>query len=101
MRWLCVLGLLAGCGPTPCERGLRGLGWLVAGTGALRFNRDGPPAGDSALSLPSEARRGPDGRLYLMDFNNHRLRVIDEAGRLQTIAGDGFPAIPTLGVAHT
>lgn len=42
--------------------------------------------------LPSETRRGPDGLLYIMDFNNMRLRRIDANGTVTTVAGNGIHA---------
>lgn len=65
----------------------------VAGTGDLGFNRDGLPATDTDLFLVSAARRGPDDRIWIMDFNNLRLRVIDDDGRVQTVIGNGFHAL--------
>ena len=73
----------------------------VAGTGELAFNRDGLPAARTAFYLPSEVRRGPDGLLYVMDFNNMRLRRIEANGTVSTIAGDGFHAGATEGVPAT
>lgn len=73
----------------------------VAGTGELAFLRDGLPAPKTAFYLPSEIRRGPDGLLYIMDFNNMRLRRIEADGTVSTIAGDGFHAGATEGVAAT
>lgn len=70
----------------------------IAGTGELGFNRDGLAATRTDLFLVSAARPGPDGRTYLMDFNNHRLRVIDDDGRMQTLIGNGFHAIADVGV---
>ncbi len=61
----------------------------VAGTGRLGFNGDGLIATESELYLVSAVRRGPDGRVYMMDFNNHRLRVIGEDGRVSSVAGNG------------
>ena len=69
-----------------------GLVCPVAGTGDLGFNRDGKPPEESEFFLLSAARRGPDGRIYLMDFNNMRLRVIGDDGLVTTIAGNGFHA---------
>jgi serine/threonine-protein kinase len=36
------------------------------------------------------ARRGPDGRIYVSDFNNQRLRAIGEDGLVTTVAGSGW-----------
>ena len=82
--------------PNPCDSAEPGYLCMVAGTGAYGFNEDGLAPEDSDLYLVSQARRGPDGLLYVMDFNNHRLRVIDEDGRMQTLAGNGFhgPGFP-------
>ncbi len=87
--WATAIVLLAaGCQPACDEPGVV---CRVAGTGALGFNRDGLPPEQSDFYLPSTVRRGPDGRLYVMDFNNMRLRVIDD-GVVETIAGNGFHA---------
>ncbi len=69
----------------------------VAGTGALGFNRDGLSPERTDFYLLSSVQRGPDGRVYLMDFNNQRVRVIDEHGLVQTIVGDGFHAVADVG----
>ncbi len=96
----CVLtGALVGCaacgpsGPGPCEDPAPGVVCTIAGTGAYGFNREGLPATESDMYLPSSVRRGPDGRIYVMDFNNQLLRVIDENGLFQTVAGNGFHAL--------
>lgn len=65
----------------------------IAGTGEYGFNRDGVLATDADLFLVSAARQGPDGRTWLMDFNNHRLRVVEDDGTIATIIGNGFHAI--------
>ena len=64
----------------------------VAGTGAQAFNGDDLPPAESALNLPSAARVGPDELLYIMDFNNMRLRCRIASGVLDTIAGSGVHA---------
>ncbi len=93
---VCGLALLGASGCTepaavPCEG--EGVICHVAGTpGVADFNGDGRPAGETALNLPSAARRGPDGLLYVMDFNNMRLRCRVDAGVVDTIAGSGVHA---------
>jgi DNA-binding beta-propeller fold protein YncE len=98
MRAVLVAALLAACGPGDrCGDGEAGIVCLIAGTGAMGFNGDGKAASDTELYLVSRVRRGPDGRVYLMDFNNHRLRVIGEDGRVATVAGNGFHNIALSG----
>ncbi len=88
----------SGCGAEDaCDLGVPGTVCRVAGTGEAAFTKDGKPAEASALYLPSQARRGPDGLLYVMDFNNHRLRRIEADGTFSTVAGDGFHAGATEG----
>lgn len=84
-----------GCGSRAsdvCEHKPSGTVCPVAGTGEMAFIRDGLPAAQTTFYLPSEVRRGPDGLLYVMDFNNMRLRRIEADGTVSTIAGDGFHA---------
>jgi len=86
-----------------CDRGEVGAICAVAGTGALGFNGDERQPEDTDFYLPTRARRGPDGLLYFMDFNNWRVRRLDSDGLIRTIAGngshaaafDGAPALET------
>lgn len=95
MRWGLVAALvLVGCesAGAPClERA--GYVCTIAGTGELGFNRDGIAAVDTDLFLVSAARRGPDDRIWIMDFNNQRLRRIDADDNVETVIGSGFHAI--------
>jgi len=91
----CALGAGACTEPPPCAS-VPGQVCGLAGTGELGFNRDGLAARETDLFLLSSVRRGPDDLVYLMDFNNQRLRVIDEDDRVQTVIGNGFHAIADL-----
>lgn len=95
---------IGGCGSNAtevCAHQAPGTVCAVAGDGETAFNRDGLAAGQTAFYLPSEVRRGPDGLLYVMDFNNMRLRRLEANGTVSTIAGDGFHAGATEGVSAT
>ena len=95
-----VLGVLAATGCTnadPCAENVPGTVCAVAGTGELAFNGDHKQASDTAFYLPSEMRRGPDGLLYIMDFNNMRIRRIEADGSVSTIAGAGIHTGATVG----
>lgn len=58
--------------------------------GLAAFGAEGVLATDSELYLPIDGTVGPDGLLYLIDYNNHRLRRIDRDGTIHSFAGTGF-----------
>lgn len=93
-RWLILAVLLPACSPPdeapPCEG--EGVICHLAGTGEAAFNGDGLAPADTALNLPSAARLGPDGLLYVMDFNNMRLRCRIGGGVIDTVVGNGVHA---------
>jgi len=86
---LCALVALGCEQEDPCAEEVAGTICPVAGTGALGFNQDGKPPQETDFYLISRARRGPDGLLYLMDFNNWRIRRLDLDGLIRTFAGNG------------
>ncbi len=92
-----AVGLVAGCGGDPCADPSPGVACHIAGTGVQGFNDDGRDALESDLYLPSQVKRGPDGRVYIMDFNNQRLRAIEADGTMSTVAGNGWHAFATAG----
>lgn len=65
----------------------------IAGTGEAGYSGDGGPAIDAALNNPRMLALGPDGRLYVADEHNHRVRAIELAtGTIDTVIGTGAPA---------
>lgn len=98
MRGLAPLMLFAvvgaaGCdsspnGPPPPER-VSGQIATLAGTGIAGDGKDGLDALDTRLYLPQDVTVGPDGRVYVVDWNNHRIRVIDESAVMHIVAGIG------------
>jgi sugar lactone lactonase YvrE len=62
----------------------------IAGNGETGFSGDGGPAIQAALNNPRDLGFGPDGRLYLADEMNHRVRAIDlDTGIIATVVGNG------------
>ena len=62
----------------------------VAGNGEAGFAGDNGSALDAAFNNPRDLAFGPDGRLYIADEFNHRIRALDlVTGTIATVAGNG------------
>jgi sugar lactone lactonase YvrE len=62
----------------------------IAGTGERGFSGDGGPAAQAQLDHPRDLEIGPDGRLYIVDSENQRIRAVDlQTGVITTVAGNG------------
>ena len=61
----------------------------VAGTGVQGFSGDGGPATSAQLSIPFAVAPTPDGGFLLIDVGNQRIRKVDSAGTISTVAGTG------------
>jgi sugar lactone lactonase YvrE len=62
----------------------------IAGNGTAGFSGDGGPATEASLNYPHDVEVGPDGRLYIADTDNHRVRALDlTTGIITTVAGNG------------
>lgn len=62
----------------------------VAGDGTAAYSGDGVSADQTSLSGPSGVAVSGDGRLYIADTFNSRIRTVDAAtGQIATEAGDG------------
>lgn len=55
------------------------------------FSGDGGLATNARLNGPADAFRDAAGNIYIADSNNHRIRKVDPAGIITTIAGTGQP----------
>ena len=71
-----------------------------AGTGEEGFSGDGGPAVGALLKRPSGVAVDGVGNLYIADSGNHRIRRVDAAGIITTIAGsEGYGSIGDNGPA--
>ena len=88
--WVVIALSLAGCFQSREPRCGPGLSCTVAGSGDERdFGGAGEPATDARLALPIDVTAAPDGRLYILDWGNHRIRAVVAAGIFETLAGTG------------
>lgn len=87
--------LSTGCQPSCSE----GRICAVMGDGELGFNGDGNPALKSRLASPTSVGVDPDGRIYVVDYSNMRIRTLQDDGTLLTTVGSGTHAYSEIGVA--
>ena len=82
-----LLLILSACGETPTgPSGPYGRIETFAGTGDAGKGPEEPTLRQAVFYLPQDLTYGPDGRLYILDWNNHRVRVVAN-GRISTLIG--------------
>lgn len=72
-----------------CDLSESGTICTVAGSGRNGYAGDDGPALDAELSLPQDTLLAPDGTLYILDWNNHRIRRVTTDGVIEHVAGSG------------
>lgn len=90
-----ALVVFAACGDSssdPCSGAPSGTACLWAGTGARGFNAADPTAHrlDSQLNQPSDLTFAPDGRAYIIDWNNHMIRRLEKTDSLTVVMGTAY-----------
>jgi len=71
--------------------------YAVAGTGLQVFDGDGKPAQQTSLYFPLEVTFDSQGRPLIVDWNNLRIRRIDNDGTVETIMGLSYEGSPVEG----
>lgn len=61
----------------------------VAGNGTAGYSGDDGPAISAQLNYPRGVYVDSSGNIYIADRSNHRIRKVDTAGTITTIAGNG------------
>lgn len=69
----------------------------VAGTGKAQFDGDGRPALATSFYFPIDLLFDREDRLLIMDWNNLRLRRVNDDGTVETIMGTDFEDFPVEG----
>lgn len=79
--------------PEPCNTEAVGNICTIVGNGENGYDRGADdlaiPALEARLSLPQDTLTASDGTLYILDWNNHRLRSVASDGMLKWVAGRG------------
>jgi uncharacterized protein (TIGR03437 family) len=73
----------------------------IAGNGTDGFTADGTVATQSALNSPGSVALDSQGRLYISDGGNNRVRMIQSNGTIMTVAGTTSAGLPVDGVPAT
>jgi uncharacterized protein (TIGR03437 family) len=80
------------------------MGGIPTFTNNCCFRGDGGPAASALLYAPLGLAVGSDGTLYIADTKNSRIRQVNAAGIISTIAGGGnsfsLPAVATQAVVN-
>ncbi len=66
-------------------------GIIATLAGASHFGGDTGPATSALLFFPDGVAVEPGGNFYIGDRNNHRIRRVDPAGVIRSVAGSGLP----------
>lgn len=61
----------------------------VVGTGFGGSSGDGGPATAANINNPADVAVGPDGSIYIAEWNGHRIRRVTPDGIIRTVAGTG------------
>jgi hypothetical protein len=77
------------CAHQPPAPAARDVVELVAGGGS---GGDGVPATEAKLTEPFGVARAPNGDLFVVEHSAHRIRRVDAAGIIHTVAGTGEKA---------
>lgn len=88
-------GTLLACGsdPAPCDTEVPGNICTIAGNGNNGYDKGADDealvALEARMSLPTDLLTAPDGTIYILDWNNHRIRSLTEDGMINWVAGIG------------
>jgi sugar lactone lactonase YvrE len=101
LAYSCLLGSLA---PSPLQAQnitLAPVITTVAGNGTAAYNGDNIPATSAQLNWPAGVAVDSAGNLYIVDYDNQRIRKVDARGNITTVAGTGTPGYNGDNIAAT
>jgi hypothetical protein len=75
--------------------------YTVAGNGTPGYSGDGGPATSAELNGPAGVALDTLGNLFIADYFNSRIRQVNTAGIITTVAGNGTPGYNGDGIPAT
>jgi len=92
MKRLVAIMLVAACGggddTETCDQTVVGNICTIAGDGKSGYSGDDGPATLARMSLPQDTLM-IEGKLHILDWNNHRIRRLEADGTIRHVAGRG------------
>jgi hypothetical protein len=73
----------------PCDTAVVGNICTLAGNGDNGYSGDDGLALQASFSLPQDTLTSSDGTIYVLDWNNHRIRRLTADGKVSLVAGRG------------
>ena len=87
--WILLLAACGGGGgDEACDPTVVGTICTIAGDGKSGYSGDDGSALDARMSLPQDTLM-VEGKLHILDWNNHRIRRLDPDGTIRHVAGRG------------
>ncbi|MCH8311832.1 MAG: hypothetical protein IID17_02465 [Nitrospinae bacterium] len=68
----------------------KGIISTIAGTGEHKDTGDGGPALEAGIRSMDAIAISPEGELYIVGFNTHRIRKLTKDGKIVAVAGNGY-----------
>jgi len=90
--WAAFMGIGCAASPGPdntCHADRPGVICTIAGSHSNGYSGDEGLALSAELSLPQDTLTASNGDLYILDWNNHRLRKLTPDGVIHHVAGRG------------
>ena len=85
---LCLLAACGGDSESKCDPNVVGDICTIVGDGKAGYSGDDGDALEARMSLPQDTLAVGD-KLYILDWNNHRIRRLDPDGIIRHVAGRG------------
>src|ERR1700680_1358800 len=89
MNRLAICALVLSVGSCSHASAQNGIITTIAGNGTQGFSGDGGPATSASLWDTSGVTVDASGNLFIVDFNNYRIRKVAASGIITTVAGNG------------